>query len=106
MNAKGLVFTLNGVSGALHTFYYDNLAGVHADELAGTRSNAAAIVETLRKTPGEKIEAMVEKHNIELTAALSKFQREWQGDTLKGFRDAQVMLGVVTTVMAKSGLRG
>jgi hypothetical protein len=49
---------------------------------------------------------MVAKYDPELTAALSKFQKEWQGDTLKGFRDAQIMLGHVTTVMAKSGLRG
>jgi hypothetical protein len=106
MNAKGLVVTLDSVSDSLHTHFFDKLAGIRADELKGTRSDAAALVKLLRKTPGAKIEAMVAKHDKELTAALTKFQREWQGDTLKGFRDAQVMLGVVATVVAKSGLKG
>lgn len=106
MNAKGLVVMLGGVSDSLNSHYFDKVKGIKADELAGTRSDAAAMVKLLRKTPGKKIEAMVAKHDAELTAALSKFQKEWQNDTLKGFRDAQIMLGHVTTVMAKSGLKG
>jgi hypothetical protein len=105
MNSKGLVVMLNNVSESLNSHFFDKLKGIRADELAGTRSDAAALVKLLRKTPGTKIEAMVAKHDAELTAALSKFQKEWQSDTLKGFRDAQVMLGVVTTVVAKSGLK-
>jgi hypothetical protein len=106
MNAKGLVVMLGGVSDSLNSKLFDNLKGVHADELAGTRSDAAAILKLLHKTPAKKIEAMVAKHDTVLTAALSKFQKEWQSDRLKGFRDAQIMLGHVTTVMAKSGLKG
>jgi hypothetical protein len=106
MNAKGLVVMLGSVSDSLNSHFFDNLKGVHPDELKGTRSDAAALVKLLRKTPSKKIEAMVEKHNTVLTAALSKFQKEWQGDTLKGFRDAQVMLGHVSTVISKSGLKG
>ncbi|MDT7543593.1 MAG: hypothetical protein QOE33_3497 [Acidobacteriota bacterium] len=106
MNAKGLLVMLTTVSSSLNSFFFDNLAGVHADELAGTRSNAAALVATLHKTPEEKIEVMVSKHDTELTAALTAFQRDWQGDRLKGFRDAQIMLGFVSTVMAKSGVKG
>lgn len=105
MNAKGLVFTLTSVSGVLNSVFYDNLAGVSASELAGTRSNAAAIVTTLQSTPSDKIEAMVAQYNNELTAALGQFQGDWTGDRLQGFRDAQVMLGFVSTVMVKSGLR-
>jgi hypothetical protein len=97
---------LSGVSDSLNSHFFDNLKGIKADELAGTRSDAAALVKLLRKTPGKKIEAMVAKHDTVLTAALSKFQKEWQGDTLKGFRDAQIMLGHVTTVVSKSGLKG
>jgi ATP-dependent protease HslVU (ClpYQ) peptidase subunit len=106
MNAKGLVVMLSGVSDSLNSHFFDNLKGVHADELAGTRSDAAALVKLLHKTPEAKIEKMVAKYDPQLTAALSKFQKEWQSDTLKGFRDAQIMLGHVTTVMAKSGLKG
>jgi hypothetical protein len=104
MNAAGLVFTLTSVSTVLNSPFYDNLEGVSAGELAGTRSDIAALVKTLQNTPGDKIEAMVDQFNPELTQALSAFQGDWAGKRLQGFRDAQVMIGFVTTVMAKSGL--
>ena len=106
MNAAGLVFTLSGVSAVLNSVFYENLAGVSAGELAGTRTGAAALVKTLQNTPGAKIEAMVEQYNSELTQALDGFQGNWTGNRLQGFRDAQVMIGFVSTVMAKSGLSG
>jgi hypothetical protein len=106
MNAKGLVVMLGSVSDSLNSHFFDKVKGISADELKGTRSDAAALVKLLHKTPEAKIEKVVAKYDAQLSAALSKFQKEWQSDTLKGFRDAQVMLGHVSTVMAKSGLKG
>lgn len=34
------------------------------------------------------------------------FDSEWTQDYLSAFRDAQTMAGFVTTIMAKSSLRG
>ncbi|HYG78995.1 MAG TPA: hypothetical protein VD861_01330 [Pyrinomonadaceae bacterium] len=74
-------------------------------ELDGTRSDLAAVVKTLQNTPGEKIEAMVDQYNDELTAHMEKFDSEWTQDYLSAFRDAQMLAGYVTTIMAKSGLK-
>ncbi|MDT7603081.1 MAG: hypothetical protein QOF61_1078 [Acidobacteriota bacterium] len=104
MNAAGLVFTLNGVSTMLNSVFYDNLEGVSAEELAGTRSDMTDLAQTVQNTPGDKIEAMVDQYNPELTQALNAFDGDWAGNRLQGFRDAQVMMGFVSTLMAKSGL--
>ena len=63
-----------------------------------------AVITTLKNTPGNKIEAMVDQFNDELTAHLDSFNGEWGSDLLAAFRDAQIMMGYVTTIMAKSGL--
>ena len=58
----------------------------------------------MKNTPGNKIEAMVDEFNDDLTAHLNSFNSEWGTDLLAAFRDAQIMMGYVTTIMAKSGL--
>ena len=77
---------------------------IQQGELDGTRSDLAAVIATLKNTPVDKIEAMVAEFNDELTAHLNSFDSEWANDPLAGFRDAQIMAGYVTTIMAKSGL--
>jgi len=47
---------------------------------------------------------MVDQYNDELTAHPDKFNSEGGQDLLGAFREAQIMAGYVTTVMAKSGL--
>lgn len=108
MNAAGFVFMINGVSGALQMPYYQSLVAdgsISRDEFDGTSHNLAAVVSTLKKTPLEKIEAMVAQYDEDLTAYLNKFNAVEQVDFLSGFRLAQVMAGYVTTIMAKSGLK-
>lgn len=88
--------------------FYQSLVtdgSISQGELDGTRHNLSAVIATLKKTPPEKIEAMVAEYNEELTAHLDKFNVVGQQDFLSGFRHAQVMAGYVTTIMAKSGLQ-
>jgi hypothetical protein len=108
MNAAGLVFILNGVSGALEMPYYQSLVTdgkISRDEFDGTRHNLSAALATLKKTPLEKIEALVAEYDEVLTEYLSKFNAVEQLDFLSGFRLAQVIAGNVATIMAKSGLK-
>ena len=89
--------------------FYQSLVtngSISQDELDGTRRNLSAIIATLKNTPSEKIEAMVEQYNEDLTAYLDKFNAVGQQDVLAGFRYAQILTGYVTTIMAKSGLKG
>jgi hypothetical protein len=48
---------------------------------------------------------MVAEYNDELSGYFDKFQAGWQSDPLGGFKNAQVMAGYVTTILAKSGIR-
>ena len=108
MNAAGMMVMLTEVSNALGMPHFQSLVtdgSISQGELDGTRHNLAAIVTTLKKTPPDKIEAMVAQYDAQLTEHLSKFDAEWGKDTLGDFRDAQIMAGYVTMIMAKSGLR-
>jgi hypothetical protein len=108
MNAAGLTVALSGIAGVLGMPFYQDLVtngSISQDELDGTRHNLSAVIATLKNTPSEKIEAMVAQYNEDLSAYLDKFNAEGQKDSLAGFKDAQIMLGYVTTIMAKSGLK-
>lgn len=107
MNAAGLTFVLGGVSAALNMAFYQTLVtdgDIRQDELDGTRSELAALLRTLKNTPDDKIEAMVAQFNDDLTVRLNSFNKDWGMNPLAEFRDAQVLAGYVTTIMAKSGL--
>ncbi|HEX8456457.1 MAG TPA: hypothetical protein VF656_03970 [Pyrinomonadaceae bacterium] len=107
MNAAGLTFTVAGVSGALDMPFFQALVAdgqLSQNELDGTRSNLAGVLAILRKTPTEKIEALVAKYDPQLTEHLNKFNANWGEDVLGGFREVQIMAGYVTTIMAKAGL--
>lgn len=107
MNAAGMTFVLGGVYAVLQMPFFQSIVtngSVSQDEFNGTVSNLAAVITTLKNTPGSKIEAMVDQFNDQLTAHLDSFNSEWGSDLLAAFRDAQIMMGYVTTIMAKSGL--
>jgi hypothetical protein len=108
MNAKGMIVMLTQVSDALGMPHFQSLVtdgSISQSEFDGTRSNLAAIVTTLKKTPLDKIEAMVAQYDEQLTEHLNKFDAEWGKDTLGDFKDAQIMSGYVMMIMAKSGLK-
>jgi hypothetical protein len=107
MNAAGLTFTLGGMNAVLGMPFFQNIVtngSVSQGEFDGTRAQLAGVYNTLKNTPGDKIEAMVDKYNDDLTTHLEKFNAEWGSDLLAAFRDAQIFAGFISTVMAKSGL--
>lgn len=108
MNAAGMTFVLGGVYAVLQMPFFQSIVtngSVSQDEFSGTLSDLGAVITTLKNTPGSKIEAMVDQFNDQLTAHLHSFNSEWGSDVLAAFRDAQIMMGYVTTIMAKSGVR-
>jgi hypothetical protein len=60
----------------------------------------------LKNTPPEKIETLVAQYDEELTSYLHKFNAKPHEHALDSFRNAQIMIGYVTTIMTKSGLKG
>jgi hypothetical protein len=50
---------------------------IQQGELDGTRNNLGAIIAILKKTPPEKIEAMVAEYNDELNTQLNSFNSHW-----------------------------
>lgn len=107
MNAAGMTFVLGGVYAVLQMPFFQSIVtngSVSQDEFSGTLEDLGAVIATLKNTPGNKIEAMVDEFNDELTAHLDSFNSEWGTNQLAAFRDAQIMAGYVTTIMAKSGL--
>lgn len=109
MNAAGLVFVLTGVSAVLGMPGFQSLVtdgSVRRDELDNTRGGLSAIIATLKNTPPEKIEALVAQYDEDLTTHLNKFNTKTHEEALGSFRNAQIMIGYVTMIMTKSGLRG
>jgi len=108
MNAAGLRFFMIGLADTINSpIYFDKLTGegVSADELKGTRDDANALVNAINATPAERIEKLVAQFDGVLTHAHDTFQHDWQLNRLQGFRDAQVMIGFVTSLFNKAGIR-
>ncbi|MDT7603573.1 MAG: hypothetical protein QOF61_1570 [Acidobacteriota bacterium] len=108
MNAAGLKVMIAHVASTIdQQMFFDKLTseGVSAAELNGTRSEANALAKALAATPSEKIEALVTHYNDQLDHALNNFQGGWQMNQLEGFRDAQIMIGFVTSLCNKAGIR-
>ena len=78
---------------------------ISQDELDGTRKHLDAAIAILKETPPDKLEAMVRQYDQELTSTMNKFNSPYSQGTLSGLQEVQVMLGYVTTIMGKSGLR-
>jgi hypothetical protein len=109
VNAAGLTFMLAGVSAVLGMPDFQSVVNdgiVSQDEFEGTRRQLSAIIATLKNTPPEKIEALVAQYDEELTAHLDKFNTKTHEHAPDSFRNAQIMIGYVTTIMTKSSLRG
>jgi phage terminase large subunit-like protein len=108
MNAAGLKVIINNVAEIINSsVWFDRLTseGISADELKGTRQEATALAKALKATPSKKIESLVAHYDAQLTHALRVFQSDWQLNFLKGFRDAQVVIGFVTSLCNKAGIR-
>jgi hypothetical protein len=108
MNAEELTFALTSVAAVINSsVFFDSLTneGVSAAELNGTRQDANALVAALKATPPEKIAALGTEYNDQLTKSLYSFQGDWTMNRLQGFRDAQVMIGFVTGIFNKAGIR-
>ena len=113
MNAKGLPFILSGViadlvMGGVPSFYQKLVddGAVSQGELDGTVKNLKALVATLKKTPENKIEALVAQFDAQLTDYLNKFNALGAGASIEKFRIAQIMSGFARTIMAKGGVKG
>jgi hypothetical protein len=109
MNAAGMMVMLNGISNNLGMPHFQSIVtdgSISQEEFDGTRSNLAALLTILKKTPPDKIEAMVAQYDEQLIEHLNKFNAEWGKDTLGDFKDAQIMTGYVMMIMAKSSIKG
>ena len=107
MNEQGLAVILSGVSARLHMAFYEDLVTKHhikQDELDGTRKMAASVVATLKKTPHDKIESLVAKFDAQLTKHNATFNQK-DADPLGALHEAQTMLGLISTIFAKAGIR-
>ena len=107
MNAAGMTFVLGGVYSVLQMPFYQSIVtngSISQSEFSGTVKDLGAVIATLKNTPGDKIEAIVDEYDNELTTHLNNFNSGWGNDLLAAFREAQMMLGYVTSVIAKSGI--
>jgi hypothetical protein len=108
MNSQGLIFVLGGVSSVLSLPFYDTLVKdgkLTQAELDSTRERFKDVIDTLKKAPANKIEALVAQYNAELTEHLDKFNQEWTTNYLAAFQDAEIMLGFVISILGKAGIR-
>src|SRR5947207_9342224 len=108
MNSQQFMFELGAVSITLKAPMFDALAKdgkITKGEIDNTRERLKDIVTTLNKTPFNKIEAMVSQYGAQLDTHFRKFESVWVRDHLAGFHEAQIMLGFVTSILAKSGIK-
>jgi hypothetical protein len=74
-------------------------------EIDNTRERLKGIVTTLDETTFNKIEAMLAQYVAQLNEHFEKFESLWAGDYLAALQEAQIMLGFMTSILAKSGIR-
>jgi hypothetical protein len=108
MNAAGLTAILSGVSGQLSIAFFGKLVTeghIKQDELDGTRKLCVRVIADLKQIPHDKIEALVSHFDSELTKYSNDFNAKGAADALGQFRDAQILLGFVSSILAKAGIR-
>ena len=108
MNTQQLMFQLGAVSATLRAPMFDALAKdgkISKGEIDSTRERLKDIVSSLHSTPASKIEAMLEKYGAQLTEHFQRFESHWAGNYLAALQEAQIMLGFMTTILAKSGIK-
>jgi hypothetical protein len=113
MNAKGLIFMLEGViidldmgTTAGKPSFYQKLVGdgaVSQSELDGTGKNLKGLVATLKNTAAEKIEALGGQLYEDLSTYLTKFNT--LGASIEKFRLAQIIAGLAVTIISKTGVK-
>ena len=108
MNSQQLMFQLGAVSSTLRAPMFDALAKdgkISKGEIDNTRERLKDIVTTLNKTTFTKIEAMLAEYGAQLNEHFEKFESAWIRDHLAGLQEAQIMLGFMTSILAKSGIK-
>src|SRR5690348_3782853 len=109
MNAAGLTAVLTGISAQLNMKFFGDLVTkghVKEDELDGTRKLCVRVIADLKKTPHSKIEALVSHFDSVLTQHNNDFMAQMRANNSLGqFQAAQIMLGFVSTILAKAGIR-
>ena len=106
MDASGMIVVLSEASRVLSRPSFQSLVAnrqIRQDELSSTGDFFTAAIGALRNSPSDKVQAMFDKYNDELTGYLNDLNIH--GNTLDSFRNAQIMVGNLSTIMAKSGLR-
>ena len=109
MNHQEFMFVLGG-AGNLNSPMFDKLVidkAITQAELASTREGLKDVVNTLKYTPSNKIEALVAEYGSELAKHFRKFSEETstKSNFLAAFHDAQIMLGFLTSILAKARIR-
>lgn len=108
MNTAELRFLIYSVTDTISTeVFFNELTsqGVSDDELKGTRQEGKALVHALDTAPPEKIDALASMYHDELTQLRGRFQGDWTLNRLQGFREAQIMFGLVNSIFNKARIR-
>src|SRR5258706_9250843 len=109
MNAAGLVVTLHGVSAGLKmTAWFEGIVTsgkVKKDELDGAVQMAQALATDVRNAATAKLEPLVAHYNHLLTKHSDSFHAKKGHDPIGALREAQMMLGYVTTILMKAHIR-
>jgi hypothetical protein len=106
MDTSGMIVALSEASRVLSRPSFQSLVGngqIRQDELSTTGNFFTAAIMSLKTSPPDKIQAMFDKYNNEITGYLNDFNIH--GNTLDSFRNAQMMVGNLTTIMMKCGIR-
>ena len=109
MTHQEFMFALGGV-GDLRSPMFDRLVKdgkITQGELASTREGLKDVENTLKNTPSNKVEELVSLYGTELTEHFRKFAEETSKNSnfLAAFHDAQLMLGFLSSIMVKAGIR-
>jgi len=108
MTSQELMFRLGAVSGTLKAPMFDALAKdgkITKGEIDSTRERLKDLVTSLNKAALHKIEAMLAEYGAQLDEHFRKFESVWIRDNSAGLQEAQIMLGFMTSILAKSGIK-
>lgn len=98
---------LGGVSAVLSFPFYEDLVKnkqITKAEFDSTTERAKDLVETLKRVPANKLDALVATYDEQLTEHAAEFNAEWPSNYLAAFKDAEILLGFVTSILAKAGI--
>jgi hypothetical protein len=84
---------------------YARLGPYQAGRAGRDKDLCARVIFDLKKTPYSKIEALVSHFDSVLTRYNNDFNAKAANNPLWQLQDAQIMLGFVSTILAKAGIR-